>query len=60
MSEEKRKDYYAILFEASKSHDQDYLLGYIQCLRTHEHISMKEAMFFIDYVVELIYKKRGK
>ena len=52
-----KRDYRAILKEASEGWGQEYLFGYIRCLRTHGHIRMKESMQLIDYATALISKK---
>ena len=53
----KKRDYRIILKKASKGWGQEYLFGYVQCLKTHGHIKMKEAMQLIDYAMALIRKK---
>ena len=52
-----KRDYRAILREASKNWGQEYLFGYVRCLKTHGHIMMKEAMQLIDYATALTRKK---
>ena len=54
-----KRDYKDILKKASKHHNQDYLFGYVQCLHTHQHINMREAMELIDYAIELSLEKKG-
>jgi len=52
-----KKDYRDILKRASKNWGQEYLFGYVQCLKTHDLIDMKEAMQLIDYATALDRKK---
>lgn len=57
MPKENERDYKAILKKASEGWGREYLYGYVQCLKTHEHINMKKAMELIDFATELDLKK---
>ena len=54
-----RKDYKITLVMAYVQHNKDYLYGYIQCLRTHEIVTLSKALELV-HLVESLPKKQIK